>query len=254
MGGSDAMNAGNVIGAPSGGGMGGSEAVVTGGAGALGEVAGTGYDIYDKERQRKQQREDRDSAEQRSLRREANRRRERAYLSVIIDNYYRQQGWEPPVTNFPGQGTNRPLPGDQNPFAGYDVDPSQLTHQPLDQEGHSLPQNETDPNNSVRPDPVPLNQDKSEAEEALDLSPDEDNVDIGQGMLAAGPFKAPENKAKALGANLIAQAATNSPIAEDEFTSKPIETEVVIAPQKNNSGTTTPMPEWMRYIGRRHAY
>lgn len=202
----------------------------------LGQGVGFGMDILNKNKADKQAKEDRRAKEQNSMRGEATYRQNRAMLLDQISHFYAKRGWPMPETNFPGQGTSRPLPGDKNPYAGYDVDPSYETHQPLDAEGNPTKFDPNDPNSTVNQS---MAKPPSEADQAIQSA----GPNLEQAKIAAAQFK-PVNQAKALRANLMAQAAGGStePIqVEDPMAQAPAAQE---APQfvKYNNQTRTAMP------------
>lgn len=178
----------------------------------LGQGLNFGYGLYKDEKAGKQAKEDRKAREQNSLRGEATYRQNRALLMDQIAHFYAKRGWPMPETNFPGQGTSRPLPGDQNPYAGYDVPQSYENHQPLDENGKAVKFDPNDPNSTVNQAKA---KPQTEAQMAISGAPN-----LEQAKIAAAQFK-PVNQAKALRANLMAQAAGG--------TTQPIPTEVPVA-------------------------
>lgn len=68
--------------------------------------------------------------EQLSLRQEATYRTSRTGLQGAIEDFYKQKGWKLPE-HLPGAFTTRPLPGDAPLYPGYDINPSEWTHEPV---------------------------------------------------------------------------------------------------------------------------
>lgn len=228
---------------PTGGAEGGADPYMAG-AQAAGEAVKFGYGVYKDEQAGRETKEDKRAKEQNSMRGEATYRQNRALLMDQIAHFYAKRGWPLPETNFPGQGTSRPLPGDKNPYAGYDVDPSYETHQPVDAEGTPIPFDKNDPNNTVNQAMAK----PSEAEQAIQSS----GPNLEQAKIAAAQFK-PVNQAKALRANLMAQAAggTTAPIQVEE-PQAPADT---AAPQfvkyNNQARTAMPLTNVLGNTGRR---
>ena len=168
----------------------------------IGQAANFGYGLLGDKKKNKQAKEDRKAKEQNSLRGEATYRQNRALLMDQIGQFYAKRGWKLPETNFPGQGTSRPLPGDQNPYAGYDVPQSYENHQPLDENGKPIKFDPNDPNSTV-------NQASAKPTEGQLVLKQASGPNIEQAKIAAAQFK-PVNQPKALRANLMAQAAGGS--------------------------------------------
>jgi hypothetical protein len=198
------------------------------GAQAAGEVAKFGYDVYQDERNRKEKKEDKRAQEQMSMRGEATYRQNRAVLMDMIGQFYAKRGWDLPETNFPGQGTSRPIPGDENVYAGYDVDPSYLTHQPLDPEGNPV---EFDPNNPSNTVNQAAFKQMTDAEKALQNA---GGISAQEAQIASNQFK-PVNRPKAMRANMMAQAVgagTSVPVEDpmEQVVQPVVQQPVVAAP------------------------
>lgn len=219
-------------------------------ASGLANIASKGYDIFGDQEKKKQAKKDRQAQEQDSMRREASYRQDRAYLMSAIEQFYNKRGIPIPQTNFPGQGTSRPLPGDQNPYAGYDVNPSYQTHQPLDAQGKPQQFDPNDPNSTVN---STMAQKPSDAQQALQIN---SGPNFQQAQIAANQFK-PINRAKALKANLSAQAAagngTSAEAPEQQMSETPAPATVNV-PGASTQTTTQPMPVYVRSIGRRNGF
>ena len=222
------------------------------GAQAAGEGAKFLYGVYKDEQAGRQTKEDKRAQEQNSMRGEATYRQNRALLMDQIAHFYAKRGWDLPETNFPGQGTSRPIPGDKNPYAGYDVDPSYETHQPVDANGTPIQFDKNDPNSTVNPNETVRQAmaKPSEAEQAIQNS----GPNLEQAKIAAAQFK-PVNQAKALRANLMAQSAggTAAPIqVEDPAAQSQASAE---APQfvkfNNQAKTAMPLTNVLGNTGRR---